>query len=163
MTISGVARRTVQQWAAKYNRGSVRELFDKPRSGQPTKLPRDREEKFRRRIQSGPTADDGVSVLNGPAIRGLVPGRSSAWAAGHVDSRLGSARFASAGHPPIQVRMVVRAGGGSSANRPERRPAVALDQYRDYEPECRLPSPSINTEIMNQSVGCRRPRSIPRL
>lgn len=72
MRIIGVARRTVQQWLAKYNRGGLDELFDKPRPGQPTKLPRDREEEFCRRIEKGPTQADGVSVLNGPAIQRIL-------------------------------------------------------------------------------------------
>jgi len=70
--ITGAARRTVQQWLARYNRGGLDELFDKPRPGQPTKLPRDREEEFCRRIENGPTEADGVSALNGPAIRRIL-------------------------------------------------------------------------------------------
>ena len=72
MRITGAARRTVQQWLAKYNRGGLDELFDKPRPGQPTKLPRNREEEFCRRIASGPTEADGVSALNGPAIQRIL-------------------------------------------------------------------------------------------
>jgi transposase len=72
MAITGAARRTIQQWVAKYNQGGLDELCDKPRSGQPTKLPRDREEEFRRRLDQGPTLDDGVSVLNGPAIQRIL-------------------------------------------------------------------------------------------
>ena len=72
MAITGAARRTVQQWVAKYNRGSLNELFDKPRPGQPTKLPRDREEQFCRRLDQGPVPDDGVSVLTGPVIRRIL-------------------------------------------------------------------------------------------
>jgi transposase len=72
MAITGAARRTIQQWVAKYNRGGLDGLLDKPRSGQPTKLPRDREEEFRRRLDQGPTPDDGVSALNGPAIQRIL-------------------------------------------------------------------------------------------
>jgi hypothetical protein len=50
MAITGAARRTVQQWVAKYNRGGLNELCDKPRPGQPTRLPRNREAEFRRRL-----------------------------------------------------------------------------------------------------------------
>ena len=57
MAITGAARRTVQPWVAKYNRGRLEELFDKPRSGQPTKLPRDREEEFCRRLDQGPVPE----------------------------------------------------------------------------------------------------------
>ena len=72
MRITGAARRTVQQWVARYNRGGLDELFDKPRPGQPTKLPHDREQELCRRIENGPTEADGVSALNGPAIQRML-------------------------------------------------------------------------------------------
>ncbi len=72
MQIVGASRRTVQQWVAKYNQGSWEALFDKPRPGQPTKLPRHREKEFCQRIENGPTQDDGVSVLNGPAVQRIL-------------------------------------------------------------------------------------------
>jgi len=72
MRITGAARRTVQQWVAKYNRGGLDELFDKPRPGQPTKLPRNREKEFCRRLDNGPTQDDKVSILNGPAVQRIL-------------------------------------------------------------------------------------------
>jgi len=70
--ITGSARRAVQQWLAKYNKGGLDELSEKPRPGQPTKLPRHREQEFCRRLETGPTKKDGVSVLNGPAIRRIL-------------------------------------------------------------------------------------------
>ena len=72
MKITGCARRTVQQWLAKYNKGGLDELSEKPRPGQPTKLPRHREQEFCRRLETGPTKKDGVSVLNGPAIHRIL-------------------------------------------------------------------------------------------
>ncbi len=72
MKISGSARRTVQQWLAKYNRGGLDELSEKPRPGQPTKLPRHREQEFCRRLEAGPIQEDDLSVLNGPAIRRIL-------------------------------------------------------------------------------------------
>ncbi len=72
MKITGSARRTVQQWLAKYNRGGLDELSEKPRPGQPTKLPRHREHEFCRRLEAGPTQEDDLSVLNGPAIRRIL-------------------------------------------------------------------------------------------
>ena len=44
------SRRTIQQWVQKYNNGGIEELKDKPRPGQPTKLPRDMEKRFCRRV-----------------------------------------------------------------------------------------------------------------
>lgn len=72
MKISGGGRRTIQQWVARYNRGGLDELTEKPRPGQPTKLPRHRESEFCRRLEAGPTPKDGVSALNGPAIRRIL-------------------------------------------------------------------------------------------
>lgn len=70
--IIGASRRTIQQWVQKHNNGGIEELEDKPRPGQPTKLRRDMEQQFCRRIESGPSKQDSVSVLNGPAIKRLL-------------------------------------------------------------------------------------------
>lgn len=72
MAITGAARRTIQQWVRKYNKQGIVGLKDKQRPGTPTKLPRKKELKFQRRIESGPTKADGVSVLNGPVIRRIL-------------------------------------------------------------------------------------------
>jgi transposase len=72
MTITGAGRRTVQQWVHKYNQHGIDGLTDKPRPGQPTKLPRKAESRFCQRIEAGPTQKEGVSVLNGPAIRRIL-------------------------------------------------------------------------------------------
>ena len=72
MTITGAARRTIQQWVHKYNKLGIDGLKDKQRPGQPTKLPRSEELRFCKRIEAGPTKKDGVSVLNGPALRRIL-------------------------------------------------------------------------------------------
>ena len=72
MAVTSDARRTIQQWVRKYNEKGLAGLKDQPRPGQPTKLPRKAELKFRKRLAAGPTAKDGVSVLNGPAIRRIL-------------------------------------------------------------------------------------------
>lgn len=72
INITGAGRRTIQKWVKKYNHGGIEELKDKPRPGQPTKLPRQMQEAFCQRIQAGPLEQDGVSVLNGPAIKRLL-------------------------------------------------------------------------------------------
>ena len=71
-TISGAGRRTVQKWVRRYNRKGIEGLQDHPRPGQPTKLPRAQEALFCRRLDVGPSQQDGVSVMNGPAIRELL-------------------------------------------------------------------------------------------
>jgi len=72
MEITGAKRRTVQRWVRRYNKDGIAGLPDKPRSGQPTKLPRYIEGAFCSRIEAGPTIADGVSVLNGAAIQRLL-------------------------------------------------------------------------------------------
>ncbi len=72
VNVTGAARRTIQQWVHKYNKHGIVGLEDKPRPGTPTKLPRKKELKFRKRIEAGPTKADSVSVLNGPAIRRIL-------------------------------------------------------------------------------------------
>ena len=54
MQVTGAKRRTVQQWVARYNRGGLEELKDKPRPGQPQHLPRHLEPQLTRRIEAGP-------------------------------------------------------------------------------------------------------------
>ena len=72
MQIIGASRRAIQQWVQKYNDGGIEALKDKPRPGKPTTLPRHMEQKFCRRISQGPSKQDGVSVLNGLAIKRLL-------------------------------------------------------------------------------------------
>ncbi|MGA2092756.1 MAG: winged helix-turn-helix domain-containing protein [Sedimentisphaerales bacterium] len=72
IAVTGDARRTIQQWVYKYNKQGIAGLKDRPRPGQPTKLPRKAERKFCRRIEAGTTEKDSVSVLNGHAIRRIL-------------------------------------------------------------------------------------------
>ena len=72
MHITGASRRAVQQWIKRYNHSGIEALKDRPRSGKPTTLPRKLEKQFCLRIASGPSKQDGVSVLNGPAIQRLL-------------------------------------------------------------------------------------------
>jgi transposase len=72
MTVTGDARRTIQQWVLKYNKNGINGLKERPRPGKPTILPRKKEHVFRKRIEAGPTKADGVSVLNGHVIRRIL-------------------------------------------------------------------------------------------
>ena len=72
MDITGARRRTVQQWIARYNRGGIEELLDKPRSGRPALLSTKNEKRLARLIEAGPTDADEVSVFTGPAVGDLV-------------------------------------------------------------------------------------------
>ena len=93
MEITGSARRTIQQWLHQYNTGGVEALKDSPRPGQPTKLSRQRELAFCKRIEAGPTHKDGAAVFNGVAIRQILEkefGASySLWGTYHLLYRLG--------------------------------------------------------------------------
>jgi len=96
MAATGAARRTVQQWVVRYNRGGLEALVDQPQSGRPTRLTRNREEAFRRRIEHGPTVQDGISTWTGPAVRRLLErefGRTySLWGVYDLLRRLGLLR-----------------------------------------------------------------------
>jgi transposase len=59
------SRRFVQRWAYAYRDGGIESLAAKKPSGRPTKLPREKEELFRKRMLAGPTAADGVCTLRG--------------------------------------------------------------------------------------------------
>jgi transposase len=69
----GMSPRWVEKWVARYNRGGVGALGDRPRSGQPSKLPPEHVDAFKARLNAGPTeADGGVCALRGPDIRRLL-------------------------------------------------------------------------------------------
>lgn len=70
--VVGASRRTVQQWIAKYNRGGIDELLDKPRSGGPAFLNARQQEQLARRIQAGVTKKDSLCVFTGPSVEELV-------------------------------------------------------------------------------------------
>ena len=70
--VTGVSRRTVQQWMAKYNRGGIDELTDKPRSGRPALLSVEQQKQLAARVEAGPTEQDVVSVFSASAIDELV-------------------------------------------------------------------------------------------
>lgn len=72
MDVTGVARRTVFDWMAKYNRGGIDELLDRPRSGRPCFLNVNQQKRLARRIEGGPKEQDVVSVFNAATIDELV-------------------------------------------------------------------------------------------
>jgi transposase len=63
---------TVRRWISRYNHHGIDGLRDQPRSGQPTKLARDKEAAFRARLLAGPTPADGVSVFHGRDIQTIL-------------------------------------------------------------------------------------------
>lgn len=61
----GRSRRFVQYWVYRYRDSGLEALQDRPRSGQPTRLPRPREAEFCARLDAEPKAADGVCTLRG--------------------------------------------------------------------------------------------------
>lgn len=72
MDVTGAAQRTVFGWIAKYNRGGIGELLDRPRSGRPTFLNAQQQKQLAERIEAGPREEDIVSVFNASTIDELV-------------------------------------------------------------------------------------------
>ena len=68
----GLSRRTVQAWVRRYNEEGIEGLRDRPLPGQPTKLKRTDEARFKARIDAGPTETDGVCTLRGQDLRRIL-------------------------------------------------------------------------------------------
>lgn len=69
----GVSRRSVQTWVQRYNAQGIDGLWDRPRPGQPTKLPSDQVQAFKQRMLDGPgDADGGVCTLRGKDARRIL-------------------------------------------------------------------------------------------
>lgn len=70
----GMSRRQVQEWVRRYNAQGIEGLQDRPRTGQPPKLPRHQEEAFRQRFCAGPQReqDGGVCTLRGRDARRIL-------------------------------------------------------------------------------------------
>jgi transposase len=64
----GRARRSVQDWAYAYRDGGIDAIQPKPRPGRIPKLPRDREDQLRARLNAGALPDDGVCTLRGKDV-----------------------------------------------------------------------------------------------
>jgi len=61
----GRSRRFVQYWVYRYRDHGLAGLTDRPRSGQPTRLPRADEDRLRARLDTEPRPQDGVCTLRG--------------------------------------------------------------------------------------------------
>lgn len=64
----GRSRRAVQDWVYAYRDGPIDDLLPSKKTGQPTKLPREMESRFRARLEAGPTEADGVCTLRGKDV-----------------------------------------------------------------------------------------------
>lgn len=61
----GRSRRAVQDWVYRYRDGGLDHIHPPPRPGRPPKLPRQREDELRARLDAGPRPGDGVCTLRG--------------------------------------------------------------------------------------------------
>jgi transposase len=68
----GCSRRTAQQWVYRYRDEGLDGLRERPRPGQPKKLATASEAGFRRRLEAGPTAADGVCTLRGRDLQRIL-------------------------------------------------------------------------------------------
>ena len=62
----------IQTWVYRYRDEGFNGFFDRPRSGQPTKLLRAREEEFKQRLEAGPLPGDKISAFRGKDIQKIL-------------------------------------------------------------------------------------------
>ena len=65
---TGRSRRFVQRWAYVYRDLGLASIGERPRSGRPTRLPRNQEALLKQRLEAGAQPDDGVCSLRGRDI-----------------------------------------------------------------------------------------------
>ena len=68
----GYSRQTVQQWVYRYRDEGLDGLRERPRSGQPKKLPTEKEADSRQRLEDGPIPADGVVFAGAESDRAPV-------------------------------------------------------------------------------------------
>lgn len=70
--VLGAARRAVQTWVQRYNRGGIEGLSEGHHSGKPPRLGREQEEKLKARLDGGALPDDGVCTLRGSDVQRIL-------------------------------------------------------------------------------------------
>jgi putative transposase len=68
----GCSRRAVQTWVARYNRGGVAALQERPHTGRPPRLAGPDVLRFRARLEAGPQPEDGVCTLRCQDLRRIL-------------------------------------------------------------------------------------------
>ena len=68
----GCGVRSVQVWVARYNRGGPDALLERPHPGRPPRLAGPELDRFRERLEAGPTAEDGICTFYGPDLRRIL-------------------------------------------------------------------------------------------
>jgi transposase len=70
--ITGNSRRAIQAWVAKYNAQGIEGLKERPGKGRRPKLPAAKYQKFRSRLDAGPTEKDRTATLYGKDIQRIL-------------------------------------------------------------------------------------------
>ena len=68
----GRSRPFVQKWVYRYRDEGIAGLAERARPGQPTKLRREDETLFQRRLEAGPREEDGVCTLRGRDVQCIL-------------------------------------------------------------------------------------------
>src|SRR4051794_9201701 len=68
----GCSRRAVQTWVARYNQGGVSALQERPHTGRPPRLAGADVLRFQKRLEAGPTPEDGVCTLRCQDLRRIL-------------------------------------------------------------------------------------------
>ena len=68
----GCSRRAVQAWVARYNRGGVAALQERPHTGRPPRLAEADVPRCRARLEAGPTPEDGVCTFRCQDLRRIL-------------------------------------------------------------------------------------------
>jgi transposase len=66
------SRRVCQLWVQRYNEQGLEGLRDKPGRGRPPLLSSAERERFKQRIDAGPTPEDGVCTLRGKDLQRIL-------------------------------------------------------------------------------------------
>jgi len=68
----GCTPRAVQKWTRRYNDGGPDALTDRPGRGGKPRLDPAEHDRLRRRIEAGPTPEDGVCAFHNPDVRRML-------------------------------------------------------------------------------------------
>jgi transposase len=71
-TALGCSVRAVQGWVARYNRGGPDALCEQPHSGRPPRLTGPALDRFRARLEAGPTPEDGICTFYGRDLQRIL-------------------------------------------------------------------------------------------
>lgn len=66
------SRRSVQAWIKQYNEGGPDALKEQPHTGRPPRLSGPELDRFRQRLEAGPTPEDGLATFYGPDLRRIL-------------------------------------------------------------------------------------------